>query len=97
MYMLPMGVHSLMYPDHFFLLYRIQQNVRGGKLSCSKGKTFLFKVENGYLLENFHGCMLVDLHCQSIRPFFMGKDLQLLRKPRKFSPLNILLYAVALI
>ena len=33
-----------------------------------KGKTFTFRVENGYSLENFYVSMLVDLYCQSTRP-----------------------------
>ena len=38
-------------------------------------------LENGYLLENFCGSMLVDLHYQSTRPYFMGKDSRLSEKP----------------
>ena len=45
-----------------------------------RGKTFAFRVENGYLLENFHGSMLLDLYSQSTRPQFMGKDLRLSEK-----------------
>ena len=40
-------------------------------------KTFTFRVENGYSLENFCSSILVDLHCQSTRPYFVGTDLQL--------------------
>ena len=32
-----------------------------------RGKTFVFRVENAYSLENFHGSMLVDLYYQSTR------------------------------
>ena len=42
-----------------------------------RGKTSLFRVENGYSLENFHSSMLVDLYCQSKRSYFVGKDLRL--------------------
>ena len=47
----------------------------------SRGKIFTFRMENGYSLENFRSSMLVDLHCQSIIPYFVGKDLQLSEKP----------------
>ena len=30
-----------------------------------KGKTFVFRVENDYSLENFHGSMFVELYRQS--------------------------------
>ena len=33
----------------------------------------MLRVENGYSLENFHGSMLVDLHFQSTKLYFMGK------------------------
>ena len=33
-----------------------------------RGNTFAFKVENGYLLENYYNSMPVDLYCQSARP-----------------------------
>ena len=29
-----------------------------------KWKTFAFRVNNGYSLENFHSSVLVDFHCQ---------------------------------
>ena len=32
------------------------------------GKTFMVRVQNCHLRENFCGSMLVDLHCQSTRP-----------------------------
>ena len=32
-----------------------------------RGKTFWFRVENGYSLENFRDNMLIDLYCQSTR------------------------------
>ena len=32
------------------------------------GKTFAFRVENGYLVENFRGSILVDLYYQVARP-----------------------------
>ena len=31
-------------------------------------KTFAVRVQNFHSWENFHGSMLVDLQCQSIRP-----------------------------
>ena len=33
-----------------------------------RGKTFVFRVENGYSLENVCGSMLVHLYCQWTRP-----------------------------
>ena len=62
-----------------------------------KGKTFAFRVENDYSLENFHDSMFVELYRQSrsTRQKIVGKDSWLNEKswkPREFSPLIVLLY-----
>ena len=49
--------------------YRIQQTFWG--------EMFVVREENGYLWENFCSSMLVDLYCQSTRPWFIGRDSQL--------------------
>ena len=51
-----------------------------------EGKNFHFW--SSCLLENFRSSMLLDLHCQFTRPYFVGKDLRLSEKPRKFFPLK---------
>ena len=52
-----------------------------------------FELEKLFM-ENFCCNMLIDLHSWSTRTQFMKKDLGLNEKPRKFSPLNILVYGI---
>ena len=51
--------HLHHYNSCFYILYTAKH---------SKGKTSVFRVENGYSLEKFCGSMLVDLHCLSTKP-----------------------------
>ena len=69
------GVHACVYVCacvcaracvHVVLLRKSHDVRYTAKLSSEK--TFTVKVQNFHSWENFHGSMLVDLHCQSTRP-----------------------------
>ena len=83
--------------------FQMRSRVKCTVIITIYGKTFereifAFRVENGYSLENLHCSMLVDLYCQSTRPYLMGKGLRLsekLQKMQKLSPSNVLQYTVS--
>ena len=55
-----MYVYICMYLHLLFVIPYVPKHLRG--------KPFVFRMENCYLLESFCVSMLVDIHCQLTRP-----------------------------